>query len=362
MPIGNSIFGMVGALSAFPRRLAAREVERHRGVLRRGITRKTTHVVFGRALLDRAEPSRVEAQYDAALAVGQTILSENAFLRLLDLAQPPQVADIPATALLAQSQLLPRDLALLSLFDAFEHAGEPYSFRDVILAKKYAGLIAGGATWQSIARSIHRTSPVTSLTAMSLRVEGTGTIHAQHGERAVELDGQHRLALDTPDDTAIEEFFEAAETAEAEKRYADAALLYGRCLALDPGDAVAAYNRANCLRELGEIDEAAHGYAHALKLDPKFIEAWFNYAGVLKDRDQLAAARTHLAKAVALDPNYADAVYNMAALEYEVGDLAEARDWWSRYLGLDTKSDWARLATHGIRYADAKLGKRKNAG
>ena len=35
-------------------------------------------------------------------------------------------------------------LDLLSLFDAFEHDAEPYSFRDLILARKYAALLAGG--------------------------------------------------------------------------------------------------------------------------------------------------------------------------------------------------------------------------
>ncbi|RVA47291.1 O-linked GlcNAc transferase, partial [Mesorhizobium sp. M7A.F.Ca.CA.004.11.1.1] len=50
----GAVFGTIGALAAFPLRLAAREVERQHGQLRRGITRRTTHVVFGRTLLARA--------------------------------------------------------------------------------------------------------------------------------------------------------------------------------------------------------------------------------------------------------------------------------------------------------------------
>ena len=46
-----------------------------------------------------------------------------------------------------------------ALFDAFEHDAEPYSFRDLILARKYAGLMAGGAAWGAIARSVHRSGP-----------------------------------------------------------------------------------------------------------------------------------------------------------------------------------------------------------
>jgi tetratricopeptide (TPR) repeat protein len=261
--------------------------------------------------------------------------------------------------LLDQSGLAAENLDLLALFDAFEHDAEPFSFRDLILAKKYAGLAAGGAGWGAIARSVHRSGPVASLTALSLHTDGA-EVFARHGENFAELDGQHLLPLDEQEDAAAEEFFEAAEDAENEGQLADAALYYGRCLALDPGDSVAAFNRANCLREIGDLDEAAHGYAQALKLDAGFVEAWFNFAGLLKARGQLAAARMHLQRAIAIDPAYADAVYNLATLEYESGELAEARRWWSRYLELDGASEWARLAARGIQYVDLEL--RKSAG
>ncbi|RVA81563.1 O-linked GlcNAc transferase, partial [Mesorhizobium sp. M7A.F.Ca.CA.001.08.2.1] len=38
----GAVFGTIGALAAFPLRLAAREVERQHGQLRRGVTRRTT--------------------------------------------------------------------------------------------------------------------------------------------------------------------------------------------------------------------------------------------------------------------------------------------------------------------------------
>ena len=82
---------------------------------------------------------------------------------------------------------------------------------------------------------------------------------------------------------------------------------YQRCLAIDPGDAVAAFNRANCLRAAGRQIEAAHDYARAIKLDPGFVEAWFNLAGLMTDRGRIDSARRHLQKAIALDPDYADA-------------------------------------------------------
>ncbi len=48
----------------------------------------------------------------------------------------------------------------------------------MILAKKYAGLVAGGASWSAIARSVHQIGPVGSLTAMTLQA-GTDKIYAE---------------------------------------------------------------------------------------------------------------------------------------------------------------------------------------
>ena len=263
-------------------------------------------------------------------------------------------------SLIEQSQLSPRAFALLSLFDAFEHDAEPYSFRDLILSRKYAGLIAGGATWGAIARSVHRSGPVASLTALSLHAGEGNAIYASLDEGFSELDGQFILPLAPTDDADPEELFAMAEMAEAEGRFMEAAAQYQRCLAVDPDNSVAAFNRANCLRAAGSPDEAAHAYALALKLDPGFVEAWFNFAGLLAERGQVHSARRHLHKAIALDGDFADAVYNLATLEYEAGNLSDARRWWSRYLELDDRSEWARIAARGVQYADLHL--RKSAG
>lgn len=357
MPLGGMTIGLLGALSAFPYRLAAREVARQHGQLRRGLTRRARQVVFGRGLLDRGKDAEIEARRRAVLAAGARPVSENGFLRQLGLAEAPGHAAMPRQSVLDQSGLAAEAFDLLALFDAFERDAEPFTFRDLILARKYAGLVAGGASWGAIARSIHRSGPVASLTALSLHAGGDAAIYARHGETLAELDGQHLLPLEGPDDAALEAYFAAAEDFEAEGLYETAAGLYGRCLGLDPGDAVTAYNRANCLRELGKIEEAAHGYARALKLDPGFVEAWFNQAGLLRSRGQVAAAREHLLRAVSLDPDYGDAVYNLATLAYEAGDLAAARRWWARYLELDQSSEWARLAARGIQYVDLALHK-----
>jgi tetratricopeptide (TPR) repeat protein len=349
---------MVGALAAFPRRLAAREVERQGGRLVRGITRGTSHIVFGRTLLAKATDAQIEAQAGAARKAGRHLLSENGFLRMLGLAQWPEASALGLQSLLDQSKLEPEIFDLLSLFDAFEHDGEPYSFRDLILARKYAGLMAGGASWGAIARSVHRSGPVASLTAKSLHVEGSDSIYAQNKEGLSELSGQLLLDLDRPDDAQLEDSFAAAEEAEREARYDEAATLYGRCLSIDPGDEVAAFNRANCLRAAGHASEAAHDYARALKLDPSFVEAWFNLASLMAGQGRPGSARRHLQTAIAIDPTYGDAIFNLAKLEFDAGNLGEARRWWERYLELDSSSDWAKTASRGIQFIDLESARK----
>ncbi|MFC3324487.1 tetratricopeptide repeat protein [Mesorhizobium cantuariense] len=363
----GAVFGTIGALAAFPLRLAAREVERQHGQLRRGVTRRTTHVVFGRALLAKAGLSKngdaeIERRVAAERGAGRKLLSENGFLRLLELMKAPEASSLSRQSLIEQSRLSGADLDLLSLFDAFEHDADPYSFRDLILARKYAGLVAGGATWGAIARSVHRSGPVASLTAKSLNVGSQhgrpDAIYLEGGQS--ELDGQLLFDLGTAgaegDDT-LEELFAEAEAAEEGGDHEGAAALYQRCLAIDPSDAIAAFNRANCLRAGGHAADAAHDYISAIKLDPAFVEAWFNLAGLMSEQGREASARRHLQKAITLDKNYADPVFNLARLEFDAGNLLEARRLWVRYLELDAESEWARVAAKGVQFVDLQLAR-----
>ncbi|ACP23496.1 probable O-linked GlcNAc transferase (plasmid) [Sinorhizobium fredii NGR234] len=355
MAVAGKTFGILGALSAFPRRLIAREVERQGGHLRRGVTRQTAYVVFGRGLLLKATDAEIETRFEREAGCGRRLLSENGFLRRLGLATAPETSALPRQSLIDQARIAPRLFDLLSLFDAFEHDTEPYSFRDVILARKYAGLIASGAGWGAIARSVHRSSHVASLTALSLHHEGSKSIYARRAEGLSELDGQLLLDLGAVEEAELEELFARAEEAEEEGEYDEAAAIYQRYLAIDRTDSVAAFNRANCLRAAGLELEAAHDYARALKLDPSFAEAWFNLAGLMGERGRIDTARRHLQKAIDIDNDYADAVFNLAKLEFDTGNLGEARCWWKRYLELDRESEWARTAERGVQFVNLQL-------
>jgi tetratricopeptide (TPR) repeat protein len=345
-PADAPTFGILGALAAFPRRIAARAVERGGGRLQRGVTRQTTHLVIGRRLLAAPEQT-VASRLAVQRAAGRRLLSEDAFLRWLGLKEAPGPGELTTPTLIDRSRLAERDLELLAAFDAFEHDAPPWSFRDLILAKKYAGLIAVGASWAAIARSVHHAGPAVSLTARSLQV-GTGpAIYMREGDTLSELDGQLLLDI-SGDEVDGEAVFAAAEAAEEAGRHAEAAELYRRCLELDPGDAIAAFNRANCLRVLGRLEEAEQDYFRALQRDPGLVEAWFNLAGVTVARGRLDAARRQLGQAIARDPDYADAIFNLAKLAFELGDLEAAGRGWRRYLELDAGSDWARAAERGL--------------
>jgi tetratricopeptide (TPR) repeat protein len=359
MRAGGESYGVVGALSAFPLRLAARRIESLGGRLHRGVLRGTTHVVFGRKLLGRQDEGEIERRVDAVRSGPARLLSENGFLRVLGNVPAPEMSSLSRQSIIDQSNLDGCTADFLILFDAFEHHCEPFSFRDLILARKYAGLLASGASWSAIARSVHRIGPVGSLTALTLHSAGSDRILTRDAESLSELDGQRLLPLVEAEEDA-EDYFGLAETAEAAELFAEAATLYRHCCEIDPSDATAAFNLGNCLRALGDGKAAAIAYATALKRDPEFVEAWFNQAGLLRDSGRVGAARQHLNRAIELDPSFSDAVYNLGALEYDAGDLAMARHWWSRYLELDPSSEWARRARAGIALADQFF--RKSAG
>ncbi len=352
---GQSI-GVLGALAAFPLRLAAKRVASSGARLHRGATRRTTQVVVGRGLLARYEQPEIEARIAAVRAAGLPLLSEGGFIRLLEGVPSAAPADLSRQSLLDQSRLPETIFDHLALFDAFEHHVEPFSFRDLILARKYAGLLATGAGWIDIVRSVHALGPVASLTALTLQPGNQGRIVSRDAHSLAELDGQRLLPLDDPNEDS-EDYFGLAETAEAAGLFAEAATLYRQCLALDPGDAVAAFNLGNCERAADDAEAAGHAYSMAIKRDSDFVEAWFNLGGLFRDQGKIDAARRHLRHAVDLDPAYADAIYNLGALDYDAGQLAAARAWWKRYLELDDGTDWARRARAGIALIDRQLRK-----
>jgi tetratricopeptide (TPR) repeat protein len=357
MTARGATYGLVGALAAFPFRLAAREVKRHGGELKRGITRRTATIVFGRQLIERAGMAQIEAA--VAKAGARPAIGECAFLRRLGLMDPLPPGVLSRQALSDQAKLPLKDLDLIALFDAFEHDSEPFAFRDLILAKKYAALIADGADWLDIVRTVHRSQAGEELTRLTLSAAEREGIHARTPQGLSELNGQLRLPMPSRGDLDLDELFSRAETAEASGDFKAAIDAYKKCVSIDPTDAVAAYNLANCLHADGDRTEAERYYLRAVKLDPGFPEAWFNFGGLLREQGKADGARRHLKKAVDLDGSYADPVFNLASLEFDAGNLAEARSWWKRYLELDQHSEWAQRARRGVQFVDLQEAQKR---
>lgn len=355
MRLQGQSFGVLGALSALPLRLAARRVTELGGKIHRGATRASTQLVVGRSLLRRHDETEIERRLAEASVRRLPMLSENGFFRLID-GTRADGGDLSRGSMLEQSRMEASPFDRLTLFDAFRHDLEPFSFTDLILARKYAGLLAGGASWSAIARSVHAIGPVTSLTALTLERAQGGRILSRDRSSYAELDGQRLLPFGEAAEEG-EDYFALAEQAEEAGLIAEAATLYRQCLSADPCEATAAFNLGNCEKALGDSEAAALAFLTAIKRDPEFIEAWFNLACVLKEMGRTDAARTHLHRAIELDPSYADAIYNLAALEYDSGDLAAARTWWLRYLEFDATSDWAKRARAGIGIIERRLRK-----
>ena len=349
IPAGSS-FGLVGALAAFPRRLAAREIALQGGKLHRKVIRQTQYVVFGRGMLDRLDATEIEARLDEIEGQGKFAISEVDFLVHLKLSRT-DTPSLSEEVILSRSGLTRHDMRMLELFDAFE---SKYTFRDLVRAKSYAGLIAEGADWLSIARSIKDGGNLTAFTRLSV-TSHRGRIFALRSGQLSEIDGQTLLPFDVSVDEDLDACFTRAEQEEASGSFLTSIPLYERCLSLDPSDAVSAFNLANCYKAVADFRSAAHAYARAIKLEPKMSEAWFNFADLLRTSGKIGGARHHLLQALKIDPAYADAIYNLAALEYEAGQLRDARRWWTRYLLIDKESQWAKTAARGIEFVDIEL-------
>ena len=339
---------LLGRLKAMPRRRAAQLLEATAGILDRRPTRNTTVIVVGLGLLDRLSPQKIVERLTAVRTGGREVIGERAYLRRLGQLDPAGPASVPRAAMISQSGLSAENIDLLALFGAFECDVEPFTFQDLLFAKQYARLIAAGTSWCAIARSINRSGRDGAVQPRQLRARHE-VLFASDGVRHWELDGQMLLGMEMPDQDP-ETWFSVAEEAEESGDLAAALHAYGKCLALDPDDADAAFNRANCLREMRRMQEAEADYIRALKADPQFVEAWFNLGDMLRTAGRAASARRYLQRVLALDPGFADAAYNLAAIAFDEEDLEEAATWWRRYLEHDQHSEWAEIAKRGLLY------------
>ncbi len=350
MQVEGAAFAIVGALEAFPRRLAARAIAAGGGTLQRAISRKTNVVVLGHGLVADSA-ARIGHRLDQARKAGAVAISENAFLLLLQLTKAPEAArQIAARKLIEQSGLDAETFERLRLFDAFEFAEEPFGFRDLVAAKQYQRLIADGLDWLGLIRAVRSGRSAASggnLANVRLERSSWNDVLMRDGPALTQLSGQHLLALPS-DDASADALFDLAQEAEEAEDWARARPLYQKAHAIEPSDPVIAFNLSHVLLKLGEWQEARRYLTKVLALDPAYAEAWYNLASIAREQNDPEAARRYLSKAVAADPTYPDPVYNLALLEFDSGAYGEATKLWERYRELDPDSDWGRRAKQGL--------------
>ena len=353
-PLAGAAVGLVGALATLPRRIAAREVARHGGELHRGLTRRTTVVVFGRKLLAREDAAGIEARVAAARGAGRGAAQRGRLPAAARSGRGPRRGS-PAPRCWRSPASPASSSSCLALFDAFERDVEPFSFRDLILARKYAGLVAGGADWAAIARSVHRFGPAVSLTAKSLQARrGPGDLRLSSGRgqrarrpaaaRARGAGGRGRGGPVRPRPRRRRRRGDTPRR----RRSSGAASRSIRTMRWRPST-----GRTACARP-GARPRPRPSTRGRCGSTPGSSRPGSTSPACSRRSAGATSARRHLARAIALDAGYADAVFNLATLAFEAGDLAEARRLWERYLELDPDSEWARRAARGVQFVDLR--------
>ena len=236
MAIDGAAFAIIGALDAFPRRLAAREIEARGGALRRGISRGriSPSSAIGWSSARSAASDRARASSEARRA-GAPPISESAFLRCSVCAEAPTAPrDLSARQLIEQSGLDAETFDLLRLFDVFESAEEPFGFRDLVAARQYARLSREGSTgsgWCARARGGRAPRAASPMCGWSAPAERRADAERRGAHGAVRPAPPGAAGEDADRPTRL---FEEAQEAEEEEDWARAAALYRRCAAIEP--------------------------------------------------------------------------------------------------------------------------------
>jgi tetratricopeptide (TPR) repeat protein len=357
-------FAIVGALDAFPVRLARREIEARGGFFRRNLSRRLTYAVFGHRLALNRSGDRIAEKLTDAEKLGIKAISEQNFLRAIGVARNQDGArELTAYQLCQQSCLSKTEFELLALFDAFDTAGEPFGFRDLVAAKQYAGLLQSGVGWLRLVQKIRASGRADDGSLSSVRLERSNwnDVVVRAGDAVIELDGQHILPLPSQDDfDQIDRMCEKAEEAESEEDWTLAAGLYRRCLQIDGGDPTFAFNLSHALMKADQIEEAVHQLHRTLKIDPTFSEAWYNLGSIASSRGETESAKRYFENAIEIDPQYPDPIYNLALAEFESGQHEQASSWWKRYLELDPDTVWAQKAKQGLQLIEMMRSNSEN--
>lgn len=139
----------------------------------------------------------------------------------------------------------------------------------------------------------------------------------------------------------------------ARGEFAEADALFGRALALEPGNPSTLTSQAIHYRNQGRFRDAVLACDAAIAAYPDYPDAWLERASILAAGGSIAAARDSFARAAALAPDSAAPQAGLAALAAREGNHQAARDHAAAALARDPAN---AVATNALASAELASG------
>lgn len=131
---------------------------------------------------------------------------------------------------------------------------------------------------------------------------------------------------------------------EALGRDREATVDYSTIIELDPGHALAHFNRANVLERLGDFDRALADYTRAIEIDATDPDFHHNRGALLAETGQHRQALADFDRAITLSGKDAAGWLARGAVREELGDFEGALADYRRSLEIDPRNEDARAA------------------
>jgi tetratricopeptide (TPR) repeat protein len=144
-----------------------------------------------------------------------------------------------------------------------------------------------------------------------------------------------------PETSLVSLMFDEAVARHTAGETVPAEALYRAVLAMQPGQAEAAYNLGVLLHTQGRHADAAAAYRHATSVLPDYAEAWCNLGVALQDERKFEEALEAYRQAILLRPGFAMAHCNLGVALKELGRLEEAVAAYHRAIALQPDYDFA---------------------
>jgi hypothetical protein len=352
MDLSDRAFALYGKFSPGVRDRFQQAIAKAGGATTRDLTRRSDALVVGALATPLVDSGALGQRLQMSAERNLPVFAERVFAA--ELAGEPTEAKgtVPLSTALPGSGLRRDDVEILTAFDLAHLTGDACRFRDVGVFRTAGDLLFKTRSLAEVVRIMTRARDRAPLGRHKVVLTRTGVPILQWDDGQTTLEGQGELPLDE-DHASLDDLFEAASIAEANKDLDEAARLYDLCGRADRKDPIALYNLANIRLSQGDHDAAALAYQQALARDARFVEARYNLAKALEAAGKTDAASAELDRVLAADPTHPDAVFNLAQLRMQAGDLGAARALYERYLALGPPDEWAATARKAIVYCMA---------